>query len=246
VKAIYQKYLGWYDANPINLDPLPPVESGRKYVEYMGGGDAILARARKDFAKGEFRFVAQALSHLVFAEPDNQAARAMLADTFEQLGYVAESSTWRNAYLFGAQELRRGMSELPARPPIRRDTLAALRTEQLWDVLGIRLNGPKAEGKHIVLNWNFTDTGETFALNLENSALTYTEGTQAANADASFTLARSTLDEVVARQTSFPEAIAAGKIKAGGNPMRLAELMGLMDEFPRMFEIVEPKRTAVS
>jgi alkyl sulfatase BDS1-like metallo-beta-lactamase superfamily hydrolase len=246
VKAIYQKYLGWYDANPVNLDPLPPVESGRKYVEYMGGGDAILARARKDFAKGEFRFVAQALSHLVFAEPDNQAARAMLADTFEQLGYVAESSTWRNAYLFGAQELRRGMSELPARPPIRRDTLAALRTEQLWDVLGIRLNGPKAEGKHIVLNWNFTDTGETFALNLENSALTYTEGTQAANADASFTLARSTLDEVVARQTSFPEAIAAGKIKAGGNPMRLAELMGLMDEFPRMFEIVEPKRTAVS
>jgi alkyl sulfatase BDS1-like metallo-beta-lactamase superfamily hydrolase len=246
VKAIYQKYLGWYDANPVNLDPLPPVEAGRKYVEYMGGGEAILARARKDFEKGEFRFVAQAVSHLVFAEPDNQAARALLADTFEQLGYAAESATWRNSYLFGAQELRRGMPELPARPPIRRETLAALRTEQLWDVLGIRLNGPKAEGKHIVLNWSFTDTGETFALNLENSALTYTESMQAANADASFTLARSTLDEVIARQTNFPDAVAAGKIKAGGNPARLAELMGLMDEFPRMFEIVEPKRTVVS
>jgi alkyl sulfatase BDS1-like metallo-beta-lactamase superfamily hydrolase len=246
VKAIYQKYLGWYDADPVNLDPLPPVAAGKKYVEYMGGGEAILARAAKDFAKGEFRFVAQAVSHLVFAEPDNQAARAMLADTFEQLGYGAESSTWRNAYLFGAQELRQGMPQAPPRPPMPRETLAALRTEQLWDVLGVRLNGPKAEGKRIVLNWRFSDTGETFVLNLENSALTYTEGMQSEKADASFTLARSTLDEVIAKQTSFPEAVGAGKIKVGGDPMRLAELMELMDEFPRMFEIVEPKRTAVS
>jgi len=246
VKAIYQKYLGWYDANPVNLDPLPPVESGKKYVEYMGGSESILARAKADFARGEFRFVAQAVSHLVFAEPDNQAARAMLADTFEQLGYAAESSTWRNAYLFGAQELRQGMPPTPGRPPMARETLAALRTEQLWDVLGVRLNGPKAEGRHIVLNWRFTDTGETFVLNLDNSALTYTEGVQSDKADASFSLARATLDEVIAKQTSFPEAVGAGKIEVGGNPMRLAELMGLMDEFPRMFEIVEPKRTVVT
>jgi len=246
VKAIYQKYLGWYDANPVNLDALPPVEAGKKYVEYMGGGEAILARARADFAKGEFRFVAQAVSHLVFAEPDNQAARALLADTFEQLGYAAESSTWRNAYLFGAQELRQGMPKVPPRSPMPLDTLAALRTEQLWDVLGVRLNGPKAEGKHIVLNWTFTDTCETFALNLENSALTYTEGVQAANADASFTLARGVLDQVIAKQITFQDAVEAGKIKVLGDPARLTELMGLMDEFPRMFEIVEPKRTMVS
>jgi alkyl sulfatase BDS1-like metallo-beta-lactamase superfamily hydrolase len=246
VKAIYQKYLGWYDANPVNLDPLPPVESGKKYVEYMGGADSILARASADFENGEFRFVAQVLSHLVFAEPDNERARAMLADTFEQLGYVAESSTWRNAYLFGAQELRQGMPKVPPRAPMPRETLAALRTEQLWDVLGVRLNGPKAEGKHIVLNWSFIDTGETFVLNLENSALTYIQGVQSAEVDASFTLARSTLDEVIARQTSFSEAVAAGRIKAAGNAIRLAELMELMDEFPRMFEIVEPKRTAAS
>jgi alkyl sulfatase BDS1-like metallo-beta-lactamase superfamily hydrolase len=127
-----------------------------------------------------------------------------------------------------------------------RETLAALRTEQLWDVLGIRLNGPKAEGKHIVLNWSFGDTGESFALNLENSALTYTEGVQAANADASFALARATLDDVISKQTSFPEAIATGKVKVTGNPGKLAELMSLMDDFPRMFEIVEPRRTAVT
>jgi alkyl sulfatase BDS1-like metallo-beta-lactamase superfamily hydrolase len=246
VKAIYQKYLGWYDANPVNLDPLPPVESGKKYVEYMGGAAALLERARKDFARGEFRFVAQAVGHLVFADPDNQSARALLADTFEQLGYAAESATWRNAYLFGAQELRLGMPKAPPPSPMPRETLAALRTEQLWDVLGIRLNGPKAEGKHIVLNWRFTDTSEMFVLTLENCALTYIAGAQAATADAGFTLARGTLDEVIAKQTTFPEAVAAGKIKVNGNPLRLAELMELMDEFPRMFEIVEPKRAAVS
>ena len=246
VKAIYQKYLGWYDANPVHLDPLPPVESGKKYVEYMGGAAAILERAKKDFALGEFRFVAQAVSYLVFAEPDNQAARALLADTFEQLGYGAESATWRNAYLFGAQELRQGMPKAPPRPPMPRETLAALRTGQLWDVLGVRLNGPKAEGKHIVLNWSFTDTKEKFVLTLENCALTYLEGAQDAKADATFTLSRSMLDEAIAKQTSFPEAIASGKIKFTGNAMRLAELMGLMDEFPRMFEIVEPRRVVVS
>jgi alkyl sulfatase BDS1-like metallo-beta-lactamase superfamily hydrolase len=246
VKAIYQKYLGWYDANPANLDPLPPVEAGKKFVEYMGGADAILVRARKDFDKGEFRFVAQALSHLVFAEPDNAAARAMLADTFEQLGYLTESSTWRNAYLFGAQELRQGLPNAPPRPPMPRETLAALRTEQLWDMLGVRLNGPKAEGKTIVLNWVFTDTGEKFALTLENCALTYAEGVQAPDADASFTLLRSLLDEVIAKKATFPEAMAAGKITFTGNPMKLGELMALMDEFPRMFEIVEPKRTVVT
>jgi alkyl sulfatase BDS1-like metallo-beta-lactamase superfamily hydrolase len=246
VKAIYQKYLGWYDANPANLDPLPPVEAGKKFVEYMGGADAILSRARADFDKGEFRFIAQALSHLVFAEPDNTAARALLADTFEQLGYLTESSTWRNAYLFGAQELRQGMPNAPPRPSMPRETLAALRTGQLWDMLGVRLNGPKAEGKTIVLNWIFTDTGEKFVLTLENCALTYAAGVQSPKADASFTLPRSLLDAVIAKQATFPEAMAAGKITFTGNPMKLGELMALMDEFPRMFEIVEPKRMVVT
>jgi alkyl sulfatase BDS1-like metallo-beta-lactamase superfamily hydrolase len=246
VKAIYQKYLGWYDANPVHLDPLPPIESGKKYVQYMGGAAALLERATKDFADGEFRFVAQAVSHLVFADPDNQAARALLADTFEQLGYAAESATWRNAYLFGAQELRQGMPKTSPRPPMPRETLAALRTGQLWDVLGVRLNGPKAEGKHIVLNWNFTDTNERFVLTLQNCALTYLERAQSSAADASFTLPRSVLDEVIAKQTSFPEAVANARITFTGNAMRLAELMALMDEFPRMFEIVEPRRVPVS
>src|SRR5260370_3912219 len=167
VKAIYQKYLGWYDANPVHLDPLPPVESGKKSVEDKGGAEAILGRATGDFAKGEFRFVAQAVSHLVFADPDNQPARALLADSFEQLGYAAESATWRNAYLFGAQELRQGMPKSQPRAVMPRETLAALRSEQLWDVLGVPLNGPTPEGKHIALNFCFTDTNRPFVLPLQ-------------------------------------------------------------------------------
>lgn len=242
VKAIYQKYLGWYDANPANLDPLPPVESGKKFVEYMGGADAVLTRARKDLANGEFRFVAQALSHLVFAEPDNGDARALLADAFEQLGYLAESATWRNSYLFGAQELRGGTTTSTPRPPMTFETAQALRTEQIWDVLGVRVNGPKAEGKRITLNWVFTDTRETFAMSLENSALTYIAIAPAADADATVTLSRDTLNRVIIKQMTVGEAIKDGRVAVVGNASKLEELMSLMDEFPRLFEIVEPKR----
>src|SRR5258708_34236402 len=121
------------------------------------------------------------------------------------------------------EEARGGARRPPRRPPMPRETLAALRTGQLWAVLGVRRNGPKAEGKHIVLNWSFSDTKENFVLTLENCALTYLEGTLAATADAGFTLARATLDEVIAKQTSFPEAVANGKITFTGNAIRLAE-----------------------
>lgn len=246
VKAIYQKYLGWYDANPANLDPLPPVESGRKFVEYMGGADVILVKARRDFEKGEFRFVAQALSHLVFAEPDNAAARALLADTFEQLGYLAESATWRNAYLFGAQELRQGMPSVPVRAGMPLETIAALQTGQIWDMLGVRLNGPKAEGRRIVLNWALNDPDESWAMSVENSALTCIAVPPHPDADATISLSRAALNRIIARQTDFAAAAAAGEVMVTGDSGKLAELMSLMDDFPRMFEIVEPKRNTVA
>ena len=122
-KSVYQRYIGWYDANPANLNPLPPVERGRKYVEYMGGADAVVRRGREDFARGEYRFVAEAMSHIVFADPDNLEARQLGADALEQLGYAAESATWRNAYLLGALELRQGVARdrrARAREPRRR------------------------------------------------------------------------------------------------------------------------------
>lgn len=240
-KAIYQRYLGWYDGNPANLDPLPPSPTGAKMLEYMGGAAAVLARARADFDKGEFRFVAQVLSHVVFAEPGNLDARALLADTYEQLGYLAESSTWRNAYLFGAQELRQGMPKVPSRTPVSPDTIMALRTDQFFDYLAVRLNGGKADGHHIVLNWRFTDTREDFVLNLENGALTHSAGRQAKDAHATLTLTRATLDTITQRTVTFTEAIAAGQIGVAGDGGKLQQLLDMLDEFVRMFEIVAPK-----
>jgi alkyl sulfatase BDS1-like metallo-beta-lactamase superfamily hydrolase len=239
VKAIYQKYLGWYDANPAHLDPLPPVEQAKKYVEYMGGADAVLARARKDFAAGEFRWVAELANRLVFADPSNKEARALCADAFEQLGYLAEASTWRNSYLFGAHELRNGVAASKWNP-VSGDMVSTLSVGMFFDFLGVRLNGSKADGKRAVINWTFTDMERDYVLNLENSALTYVEGRLAAEADVSLTLARATLTKIVQRQTTFPEAIGAGEIKIAGNPAKLLELFGLFDEFESRFAIVEP------
>ena len=245
-KAIYQHYLGWYDANPANLDPLPPVETGRKMVEYMGGADAILQRARADFDKGEYRFVAQVLSHLVFAEPANAAARSLLADTFEQLGYLAESATWRNAYLFGALELRAGMPKVPSRSAIGPHILRALPTDQLFDYLAVRLNGPKAEGFRTTQNWVFSDTDEKFCLIVSNAAMS-TSPRRLSNApDATVTLKRTDLDAVISEKTTFDAAIAAGAIQISGDPSKVTALFSLLDAFERMFEIVEPRSKVIT
>lgn len=241
VKAIYQRTLGWYDSNPAHLDPLPPVALGTKLVAYMGGAKRVLAKAQDDFAAGDFRIVAEVLNHVVFAEPGNEAARLLLADTYEQLGYASESATWRNAYLFGAQELRHGMPKVPSRSAISNDTIRALRTGQLFEYLGVRLNGPKAEGKTIILNWEFTDSGDRFVLNLENCALTHMAGSHATDADATLTLDRNAFNALILQISTMAEAIDAGTVRATGSAARFDELMGLMDNFERMFEIVEPR-----
>ena len=238
-KAIYQKYLGWYDANPAHLDPLPPVEQAKKYVEYMGGAEAALARARKDFAGGEYRWVAEVANRVVFANPDNGEARELCAAAFEQLGYLAEASTWRNSYLFGAHELRHGVSTSKWNP-VSGDMVSALSTDMFFDFLGVRLNGPKAEGKRVIVNWTFTEPDQKFALNLENSTLTHVSGRLAPNADVALTLSRATLTKIMGRQKTFPEAIAAGEIRIEGDPRQLMELFGLFDEFDSRFAIVEP------
>lgn len=239
IKAIYQRYLGWYDANPANLNGLPPVEAAKKYVEYMGGAAAVLARARQDFAKGEFRWVAEVTNRVVFAEPQNREARELCAAAFDQLGYLAEASTWRNAYLFGAHELRNG-STRPHRAALAPDVASALSVGMFFDVLGVRLNGPKADGKKIVLNWTFTDSGGHYVLNLENSALTYVAGRNAKEVDASLTLDRATMIEIMQQKMKMREAVAAGRVKIDGNPAKLLELFDLLDEFDMNFNIAEP------
>jgi alkyl sulfatase BDS1-like metallo-beta-lactamase superfamily hydrolase len=240
-KAVYQKYLGWYDGNPADLDPLPPAENARKTVEYMGGADAVIARARGDFAKGEYRWVASAMNQVVFADPANRAARELGADALEQLGFQAEAATWRNAYLVGAMELRNGVPKIPGNNTANADTLKALNNEMFFDFLGVRLNAAKAEGKTMVINWSFTDSNQRIALNLDNSALTYVAGKQAPNADATVTLARGTLDAVTQQRTTIADAVKAGLVKIDGDPRKLDELMSMLDTFKVMFEVVEPK-----
>ena len=240
-RAVYQKYLGWYDSNPANLDPLPPAAAARKTVEYMGGADAVIARAREDFRHGGYRWVASVMKEVVFADPGNSQARELEAAALEQLGYQAEAGTWRNEYLVGALELRTGAPKLRAPSTLTADTLAALSLDNFFDLLGVRLNGPRAEGKTMLINWNFTDVGEQYALNLENSALTYTHGL-AEGAQASLMLTRATLDSIVLKQTTFAAAAASGQIAVAGDPGKVIELLGLFDDFDPMFEIVAPKQ----
>jgi alkyl sulfatase BDS1-like metallo-beta-lactamase superfamily hydrolase len=241
-KAVYQKYLGWYDANPADLNPLPPVESAKKTIEYMGGAEAVIRRAREDYKAGNFRWVASAMNNVVFADPANRDARELEADALEQMGYQAEAGTWRSAYLVGAMELRNGIPKTPAVGTLTGDTLKSLPTGKFFDYLGIRLNAERAEGKRLVLNWNFGEPGEQYVLNLENSALTYVVGKQDPHADATFTLTRATLDLITLRQTTFRDAIIAGQIKTDGDPYKLQELIGLLDTFNPGFEIAEPRK----
>ena len=243
-KSVYQRYLGWYDANPANLNPLPPVERGRKYVEYMGGADAVIGRARDDFARGEYRFVAEAMSHVVFADPANAEARRLGADALEQLGYAAESATWRNAYLLGALELRQGVPATTARAPVSPDVVRAMSLDLFFDYLGVRIDGEKAEGRRIVVNWVFPDLDRRYVANLENCALTYLADRSSDTADATVTLERAVLNTVVLRELTFADAVARGLVRVEGDAVKVAELFGLLDDFRLMFEVLEPRRSA--
>jgi len=241
IKAIYQRYLGYYEGNPVQLEALPPVPAARKAVEYMGGVQAVLQRAQQDFERGEYRWVAQVASQLVFAEPQNTAARQLAARAYEQLGYQQESATARNAFLQGAMELRNGPPQLPAFISASPDVIRALPLDMFFDFLGVRLNGEKAQGKTLVLNWRFTDTQQNYVLNLENSALTHSTNSQAPNADATLTLTRATLDDISLQKTTFPAAVQAGLIGIGGNPQKVMELLGLLEGFSPGFPVVEPR-----
>jgi alkyl sulfatase BDS1-like metallo-beta-lactamase superfamily hydrolase len=243
-KAVYQFYLGWYDANPADLNPLPRAEAAQKQLEYMGGAEAVLKRAREDFRAGQYRWVASVTSQLVFADPANREARELGADALEQLGYQSEAATWRNAYLLGAAELRRGVPKAQASTGSA-ELLKGVSIDLAFDVLGVRLNAAKAEGKTIVINWTFSDLNQSYVMNLENAALTHTSGKPADNADLSLTLTRATLDTLTLKQRSFRDAVAAGDISFSGDPQKLGELMGMLDDFTPDFAIVEPIKARV-
>ena len=240
-KAVYQKYLGWYDGNPANLNPLPPVEGAKKAVEYMGGAAAVIDRARNDFKAGNYRWVAQVMEQVVYADPTNQEARALAAQAFEQLGYLAESATWRNAYLLGAQELRIGPGNPRRSPGITSDMLHAMTLDLVFDHLGTRLNAARAGTSQIVINWRFPDRKESAASTLSHAALTAVISKEAANADATVTTQRAVFEAVVLGRRAIADAIQRGDATVSGNATRVTQLFGLFDDFEAAFPIVEPR-----
>lgn len=241
VRAIYQRYLGYYDGNPWRLEALPPVESARRSVAYMGGADAVLSRAREDYARGDYRWVAQVASQLVFAEPKNAQARALAADAYEQLGYQMESATARNSFLQGAAELRQGVPAARSGGVFGTDVVRAMPLDQFFDSLAVRLDAAKAEGQRIAVNWRLTDTAEQAVLTLDNGALHHRLQDQDPLDDATLTLARSTLDDVLLQRTTLAEAIRSGLIRVEGQVERVTALLAMLDRFDRRFPIVEPR-----
>lgn len=237
-RAVYQRYMGWYTGNPSDLNNLPPEAAARKYIDYMGGEATVIAKARADFDKGEYRWVAEVLKHAVFADPSSQPAKSLLADTYEQMGYQAESGAWRGVYLQGAYELRNGVPKVGSIKTASPDVLTAMTPEMLFDYLSVRLDGPKAAGKKIGLNIEFTDLHTQYGLAVENAVLNH--GKPLTKPDATLTLSKATLDALQLKKLTLQEAVANGDLKIDGNRQKLDEFLGLLNTFPFWFNIVTP------
>ncbi|MGL6262972.1 alkyl/aryl-sulfatase [Aeromonas jandaei] len=238
-RAVYQRYMGWYSGNPSDLDNLPPEMVGPKYVEFMGGEEALLKKAKASFDKGEYRWVAEVLKHLVFANPNNKEGKLLLADTLEQLGYQAESGPWRSVYLQGAYELRNGVPTGGGTVTASPDTIRAMTPSMLFDYLSVRINPEKAAGKKMVINMEFTDIGEKHTLSLENSVLNHTTR-YTDKPDVTITLSKKTLDDIQLGQGTMEQKIASGEIKIKGDQQKFSDFISLLDKFNFWFNIVTP------
>ncbi len=239
-KAVYQWYFGWYDANPARLDPLPPRENAQRYVEYMGGAEALLARARSSFEQGEYRWVATVLDHLVFAEPDNADARELLARAFDQLGYQAESAPWRDVYLSGAYELRHGLPDEPFSLGAAVDLLRRTPTLRFLEAMAARLDGPAAEGKELRVNFVFDDVDESYVLTLENAVLYPRRADPHPEAAATVHLTKELLVRLVAGQAGVRELVFSDELAVEGSRLELLSFFSLLEAPEPGFPIVTP------
>lgn len=239
-KATYVKYLGWFSGNPASLQPLVPVEGSKKYVEYMGGASKIMEQAQKDYIQGNYRWVAEVMNHVVFADPNNQQARNLEADALEQLGYQAESGPWRNFYLSGAKELRSGVQRGPTPDTASPDTIRAMNTGLLFDYLGVKLDGEKAAGIALTLNFVFPDINEKYTLELTNASLHHIKGYQSNKADATMTMDREILNQIILKQKGVESTLANNELKIEGNQETLGRLLSLVDNFDFWFNIMTP------
>lgn len=238
-RAVYQRYMGWYNGNPSDLNNLPPAMVAKKYMEFMGGERKVLKKARKSFDKGEYRWVAEVMKHAVFANPDSTDAKELLADAYEQLGYQAESGPWRSVYLQGALELRNGVMQLPATSTATPDTIRAMSPSMLFDYLAIRLNPEKAAGKDFTINVSFTDLKSKYSLTVKNSVLNHTAN-QHKKSDVALTMTMATMNGIQLKEFTLNEAIKSGKIKLSGNKKIVTDFFAMLDNFDFWFNVVTP------
>jgi alkyl sulfatase BDS1-like metallo-beta-lactamase superfamily hydrolase len=239
-KAVYQRYFGWYDGNPANLDPLPPVQAGVRYVELAGGAVKLLENAQAAYDDGEYRWVAEVVNHLVFADPDNEDARDLLARAYDQLGYQAESGPWRDVYLTGAFELRhggpdKGIDLASAMGMIRHAPLA-----RFLDAMAGRLNAPKAEGKEMIVNLVVTDIDATHVLELKNSVLRHYEREAHPDANVTLKVTHELFLRMLTGTAGLKDTLFSDQLEVEGSRLDLVGFFRLFDKPEGKFNIVTP------
>ena len=240
VKAVYQFYMGFYDGNPANLNPLPPEESARRYLELFGGADKAIAAAQTAFDKGDYRWTAELLNHVVFAEPGNKNAINLLARTYDQMGYMAEAATWRNSYLTAAAELRNGPPKKGIDPSYAIDMIRQTPVELFLDAMAACLNGPDAEDMNLKINLVFSDTKESFVLWIENAVLHHKKAPPAANANATLTLTKEIFIKMIIGTAGVKDTLMSDDLKITGSKIDLIRFFRLIEKAPGTFAIVTP------
>jgi len=237
-KAVYQFYFGWYNGNPATLNPLPPVESAKKYIAYMGGSSIVLKKAQKSYNKGDYRWVAEILNHVVFADPDNKKAKKLLSQTYKQLAYQSESGVWRNIYLKAADELKMGPSKIGISPQSMYGTLKYAPPVKFFNSMAVRLNGPKAEGKKMIFNITFPDRKENYILILKNSVLRNYKKPKAANANATLTMPYTLFIKMLVGNVKLKSILFSNRVSIAGSRIDLLSFLMLIDRPDGTFNIV--------
>ena len=237
-RGVWMRFLGFWDANPTTLIPLSPEDSAPLYVEMMGGAEKIMEKSSQLFDEGKYRYAQEPMTKLVWAEPGNDAARWLLADIWEQIGYQQENPGLRNSFLAGAFELRNGIPTGNTANPASPDMIGAMSTELFLDFLGIRMDSRKAEGLNFKINLITPDNGEKFAVELSNATLTNIKGFLNEDPDLTLTINRSDLENIMTGQKSLEASIQEGIAKAEGNPGILQQLAATMVNFQLDFQIV--------
>jgi alkyl sulfatase BDS1-like metallo-beta-lactamase superfamily hydrolase len=239
-RAVYQNYLGWYDGNPAHLNPLPPAEAGQRYVELAGGADELLRHARAAYDEAGYRWAAELLNHLVFADPANGEARSLLAACYDQLGYQAESGPWRDVYLSAAFELRHGPPEQGLNIAAMTDVLRQTPVRRFFDSMAVRLNGPDAEGVQLSVNFVFTDLGESYLLDIGNAVLHHRPSSPDAPADATLKLTHDMFLAMLTGQAGLTDLLLSDQIQLEGSKLDLVKFFSLLDKPDGRFNIVTP------